>query len=59
MNGLRMLRFQKRLTLKQLADELGVSVNSVNSWEYGKRNPSFKNMQKLAKFFKCKIDDLI
>ncbi len=59
MNGLRILRFQKRLTLKQLADKIGVSVNTVNSWEYGRRKPSFKNMQKLAEFFNCKIDDLI
>jgi transcriptional regulator with XRE-family HTH domain len=59
MNGLRILRFQKRLTLKQLADKIGVSVNAVNSWEYGRRKPSFKNMQKLAEFFNCKIDDLI
>ena len=58
MNGLRILRFKKAY-IKAACRQIGVSVNTVNSWEYGRRKPSFKNMQKLAEFFNCKIDDLI
>lgn len=33
-------REQRKLTRKQVADRLGVSVRTVESWEYGLRNPS-------------------
>ena len=59
MDGLRKLRFDKRLKLKQVAKAIGVTIHTVHNWESGKRKPSFNHMQKLAEFFNCKIDDLI
>lgn len=34
--------------LEQVADEVGVSYNTLWSWKEGRRNPSPENLRKLA-----------
>ena len=38
------------ITQKQLAEELGCTVTSVNRWENGKKPPSFILEEKFKKF---------
>jgi transcriptional regulator with XRE-family HTH domain len=45
---LKELRQQKGITQKQVAEYLEIAVNSYQSIEYGKINPSYDNLVKLA-----------
>ena len=51
---------RKMLKLRQedLAEDLGVSRQTINAIETGKYNPSLPLAFKLAKIFNCKIEDL-
>lgn len=51
MNKINSLRQEKNLTLKELADILGVSEATVSRWENGKSEIRGKNLKKLADFF--------
>lgn len=51
MNKINSLRQEKDLTLKQLADILGVSEATVSRWENGKSDIRGKNLKKLSAFF--------
>jgi transcriptional regulator with XRE-family HTH domain len=43
-------RREKNLLLKQIAADLGVSANTVNLWESGRRFPTGKNIEALAQY---------
>lgn len=45
---LKELRKQRKLTQRDLAGILKVSLDTVKSWECGRRNPSKKAMKKLT-----------
>ena len=51
MNKINSLRQEKGLTLKELADILGVSEATVSRWENGKSDIRGKNLKKLSDFF--------
>ena len=51
MNKINSLRQEKNLTLKELADILGVSEATVSRWENGKSEIRGKNLKKLSDFF--------
>lgn len=51
MNKINSLRQEKNLTLKELADILGVSEATVSRWENGKSDIRGKNLKKLSDFF--------
>lgn len=59
MKGLRRMRLERGMTLQELAKVLGVTLTSIHCYEAGKRDPSLKTLKKMAKFFGCKIDDLL
>jgi len=46
------------LTLKEVAEKIGVSFVTVSAWELGKKEPRPKNKLKLAKLYKCDVHDL-
>jgi len=52
---------RKNLNLKQteLAKMLGVTKQSVNSWEKGKTKPKYMHIIKLAKLFGVSIECLL
>lgn len=52
------LRLQKSITQKQLADEIGVSVVSVQGWENGSKTPSLKAAVGIAGYFEVSCDYL-
>ncbi len=43
----------------ELANEIGVSVNTISRWEVGDAFPSLMNAMALADFFDCSLDELV
>ena len=56
---LRMLRTNKGISVAMLAQEIGLSVSSVQQYESGKRYPSRKVQRIIADYFGVEIDYLI
>ena len=48
----RALRRRHQLTQQKVADALGVNVESISSWESGKRLPHEHQLDKIGTFFK-------
>lgn len=46
-------------TQSDTAKAVGVSVAAVSLWEKGKTMPRAGTLNKLARFFGCKVDDLL
>ncbi len=57
-NNLKVWRAKNDLTQEELAKEVGVTRQTINSIERGKYDPSLELAFKLAKFFDCKIEDV-
>lgn len=49
--NLKNFRKQNKMTLKQLAEEIGVSEGYLKNIEYGVSNPSYNFLQKFNKRF--------
>lgn len=56
--NLRRLRLEKNLTQEQLANILGVSVQSVSRWECGNTLPDVMLLPEIARLYGVTIDDL-
>ena len=57
-NKLRVLRAEREWSQSQLAEELGVSRQTVNSIETGKYDPSLPLAFKIAALFEMHIEDI-
>ena len=57
-NRLRVLRAEGEISQKDLADELELSRQTVNSIELGKFNPSIITALKIAEYFKIPVDEV-
>jgi transcriptional regulator with XRE-family HTH domain len=53
------LRKERLLTQKALAEELGVTKNTVSVWERDVRKPDFETLTKLCTFFNVNMSYLI
>lgn len=58
-NRIRELRKQKRITMKQLGDAVGLAENVVSRYETGKRQPDNDALIKLSEFFGVTIGYLL
>lgn len=47
------------LTQEELADKLGMTQAAISRFETGDRKPDVDDLTAIAKFFGCKVDDLI
>ena len=56
---LKKLRKEKGLTQAELAEELGVAMNTVSIWELGKRMPDDKTIEKIARYFVTPVNYLL
>lgn len=56
---LKMLRMEKQMTQKELAQATGLSQSAIAYWENGQRIPNALAVIALAKFFHVSIDYLI
>ena len=57
-NNLRLLRQKKQYTQEQVAEKLGVSVQSVSRWECGTTYPDIMLLPELARLYDVLVDDL-
>jgi putative transcriptional regulator len=57
-NRLRALRAERDWSQGELADQLGVSRQTVNALETGKYDPSLTLAFKIARLFALKIEDV-
>ena len=46
-------------TQTSLANDLGVSVTTVNDWIHGKKFPRIDKLDKMCELFRCKRSDLL
>ncbi|XMB72193.1 helix-turn-helix domain-containing protein [Mycoplasmatota bacterium WC30] len=53
------LRKQKALSQEEVANELGVSRQSISLWETNQASPSMDNLIAFAKLFKVSLDELV
>ncbi len=56
---LRTIRKERGLTLRQVADKVGVSESCISLYESGTRRPNIDTLKKLAEVLRCSIDDLL
>lgn len=54
------LRRSRNLTQKQIADALGVTVQTVSNWEVGRVEPklTIRQFKVLLKMLECSVDEL-
>lgn len=57
-NRLKVLRAEKEMTQAQLADETGVSRQTINAIEKGKFDPSLPLAFKISRLFNMAIEDI-
>jgi transcriptional regulator with XRE-family HTH domain len=53
------LRKQKKLTIQNMADVLGIAKSTYASYETGYRQPPIDALIKIADFFKTSLDALV
>jgi transcriptional regulator with XRE-family HTH domain len=53
-NYLRKLRHNKKITMRQVADMVGVAESTICCYETGKRTPSIETAKKLAEVYKVR-----
>lgn len=58
-NKIKILRENKGLSQKDLADKLGITRSSVNAWEQGISVPSTQYILELANLFEVSTDYLL
>jgi transcriptional regulator with XRE-family HTH domain len=56
---LKQYREKKGLTMRQVADKLGVTESCYCLYENGKRKPSFEVLVKLAKIYGCTVNSFV
>lgn len=49
----RQVRSELKLSLEELAKELGVSFATINRWEKGHTHPTYETLQRFEKFCSC------
>ena len=58
-DNLKLLRLEKGVGQKDLAETLNVSVKTVSHWETGYTEPSIPQLIQIAKFFDITLDELV
>ena len=53
------LRKERKLTQKQVYEGVGMSMIGYQRYEYGAREPAFKNLIALADYFDVSLDYLV
>ena len=56
MSLLRQKRQERGLSMKDLAEQLGVTYSTISTWETGHDAPGIKNLKKIAAFFDESVD---
>ncbi len=56
---LKLLRNNKQIKQKTIAEHLEITSNAYQNYEYGKREPDFTNLVKLCNYFNVSSDYLL
>ena len=56
---LKELRKEKKLTQKEIAEQIGIKQNSYSDWETGKNEPNLENIVKLSRILDTSTDELL
>ena len=59
MERLRLLRTEKKLSLRELGEQLNLSFVTIGQYERGERQPDNDTLVKLADFFEVSVDYLL
>ncbi len=59
MFNLRILRTERGLLQKDVAQALNCTASCISSWEKGITEPNLNDLVKLAQFFECSIDYIL
>lgn len=59
MERLKLLRLQKNMSQKDLADVFKTAQTTISKWEKGDRTPDPETLMALADFFDCTTDYLL
>lgn len=59
MENLKLLRKERKLTLKELAEKMGIAESTLSLYENGKRKPDFDTLSKFAEYFNVSVDFLL
>lgn len=57
--NIRESRLQKRITQKEMANDLGITQRKISYWEGGRIEPDLDMLLKLADYFEVSIDELL
>lgn len=58
-NRIRELRRTRKMTMKQLGEELGVAESTISQYETGKRQPDNETLLRLGEFFDVTVGYLL
>ena len=58
-NEFRKARLSAKMTQAQAAEKIGVDPITIIQWEKGSNKPTKKNLEKMAKAYRCTIDELL
>lgn len=58
MDKLRLMRYKKRLTMRELSKKAGIAVSSICSYENGKSKPQKAKLESIAKALDCSVEDI-
>ena len=56
---LKLLRNERRLKQREMAEQLGLALNSYQAYEYATRHPDFRGLIAIADFFDVSLDYLV
>lgn len=57
--NLLLLRTKAKLTQKDLAQKVGVTVNNIGHWEKGRTEPNIETLLKICSIFDITIEELL
>lgn len=57
--NLKSIRENKGISVKYLAEQIGVKPYTITDWETGRSEPSISNLIKISTFFNVSVDFLI
>ncbi len=58
-NKIRYMRKQKKLTQAKMAEDIGISQNTLHQYETGKRNPNEETLERIADYLGVTSDLLV
>ena len=56
---LKLLRNERRLKQREMAEQFGLALNSSQAYEYATRTPDFRGLIAIADFFDVSLDYLV